>query len=367
MPIEFRCSQCNRLLRTRDDTAGKQAKCPECGTVLTIPTPGEPPQTPPAPPGGPPTPPAAPPVAGPAPPEGGDHGSPFGTLEPPAAGGHSPFSPGATPADENPYASPHDYTVGGPAGAAPAVARGRIVPSRIEVGDVFGRAWAIYREQWTMCLGLVLVAWLISTGVNFVAGMIPIVGPIASALFSVWIYVGVAIGLLRIARGQETTIGDVFNGGPYFARIFFASLLYGLMLLAVFGILFVPGLTVVMLALRGGDEAMIVLTSVGVGLLCSIPTAVLALMYSQFYYLIIEQDAGILDSLRLSKEITSGNKLTLLAIWVLLGLVNLAGALACCVGLLFTTPFVALANVVVYLAMTGQPTAYGEPRGATLV
>jgi phage FluMu protein Com len=37
MAIEFRCSQCNRLLRTGEDTAGKQAQCPECGAITTIP------------------------------------------------------------------------------------------------------------------------------------------------------------------------------------------------------------------------------------------------------------------------------------------------------------------------------------------
>jgi len=37
MPIEFHCTQCNRLLRTPDNSVGKQAKCPECGTVLTVP------------------------------------------------------------------------------------------------------------------------------------------------------------------------------------------------------------------------------------------------------------------------------------------------------------------------------------------
>lgn len=38
MPIEFRCGQCGKLLRTADDTAGKQAKCPSCGTVQPIPS-----------------------------------------------------------------------------------------------------------------------------------------------------------------------------------------------------------------------------------------------------------------------------------------------------------------------------------------
>ncbi len=37
MPIEFRCSNCNRLLRTGDETAGLQAECPECGALTTVP------------------------------------------------------------------------------------------------------------------------------------------------------------------------------------------------------------------------------------------------------------------------------------------------------------------------------------------
>ena len=37
MPIEFRCTQCGKLLRTNDDSAGKQAKCPQCGLVLPVP------------------------------------------------------------------------------------------------------------------------------------------------------------------------------------------------------------------------------------------------------------------------------------------------------------------------------------------
>src|SRR5262245_33305752 len=47
MPIEFRCRRCQKLLRTPDDTAGKQAQCPQCGEVQTIPTPPPAPQPPP--------------------------------------------------------------------------------------------------------------------------------------------------------------------------------------------------------------------------------------------------------------------------------------------------------------------------------
>jgi ribosomal protein S27E len=40
MAIEFRCTQCHKLLRIGDDAAGKQAKCPECGAILPVPAAG---------------------------------------------------------------------------------------------------------------------------------------------------------------------------------------------------------------------------------------------------------------------------------------------------------------------------------------
>jgi len=118
MPIEFRCTQCQRLLRTGDETAGKQARCPECGMVMTVPAPGG--AVPPSlaetiaageiPPSGPP--PGAPP--GPTGPMAGQ--SPFEGGMPPFAGPAMPPSPPGSP--ENPYASP---TSSSPAGAPPLV------------------------------------------------------------------------------------------------------------------------------------------------------------------------------------------------------------------------------------------------------
>jgi hypothetical protein len=90
MAIEFRCVQCQKLLQTPDETAGKQAKCPECGTIQPIPGPG--------------------PVAAGPPPIVGE-GSPFapGASNPEQAG---PPPPGGPPGPENPYQSPRDYTSG---------------------------------------------------------------------------------------------------------------------------------------------------------------------------------------------------------------------------------------------------------------
>lgn len=40
MPIEFRCPACNKLLRTPDQSAGKKAKCPQCGAITDVPAEG---------------------------------------------------------------------------------------------------------------------------------------------------------------------------------------------------------------------------------------------------------------------------------------------------------------------------------------
>jgi len=108
MPIEFRCRQCGRLLRTGDDTAGRQAQCPECGALSTVPALGAGASAT-QPPGG---------VGGPlnVPPSlGAGAGSPFGEAGSPLGGtAEGPFaaaggSAGAAGESENPYQSPTQY------------------------------------------------------------------------------------------------------------------------------------------------------------------------------------------------------------------------------------------------------------------
>lgn len=41
MPIRFRCPQCDRKLKARDDHVGRQLHCPSCNQVLTVPADSE--------------------------------------------------------------------------------------------------------------------------------------------------------------------------------------------------------------------------------------------------------------------------------------------------------------------------------------
>ncbi len=318
MPIQFRCPQCNKLLQTPEDAAGKQAKCPECGALATVPGP------------------AQEAFAGAGPPEAGEGASPFGP-------------PPATPGVPNPYASPTAVSMAPPM----VVPLGEIRPTLIDLGDVFSRAWEIFKPQWGLCLGVILLVWVISFAAGMVLGLIPIVGPLAANLFGMWLGIGQALFFLKTARGQPAQVGDIFTGGPYFLSVLGGSILLALMILgAGLGCFFPP----LLLGLAIGQEAAVIFGLLG-GAVAIVLCVYLALVFSQFYYLILDRNPGAVQALGLSRRITRGNRLTLFGIGLLCVLITLGGLLLCCVGMFVTTSYVMLLAPVIYLAMTGQPTA----------
>ena len=340
MPIEFRCAQCGKLLRTPDETAGKQAKCPECGAVMRIPAPV---------PGSPL------PVPGPGP------ANPFARPVAPPPPSH--------PGPENPYQSPVDYALPRPTFAA---APGAIVRTPLDFGDVFSRTWRIFADQWLMCAG----AWLIAFIINSVASQVLVngvaligvaahdeavrivlmtLGQLAANIFSLWIGIGQGLFFLKAARGQQPSLGELFRGGPYFLTVLMAGLLFFLAQLAMAACFVLPAMAISWLAMPNAEVPMRLLVGVGTGVaLAIVPCTIVSLMFSQFYYLILDRNAGITESLRVSKEITSGNKLMIFAIGLVAGLAGgVLVLLTCCIGILAVAPYMALLGAVMYLAMTG--------------
>jgi len=123
MSIEFRCSQCNQLLRVSDASAGKNARCPKCQTLMTVPAAGT---SAPAPLSTPVLEPPLPPQFNPPPAEskdpfaflnsGGGGGGGVAPPPPPKPAGN-PFGDAQSPrpfggpavGSVNPYASPSAY------------------------------------------------------------------------------------------------------------------------------------------------------------------------------------------------------------------------------------------------------------------
>jgi uncharacterized membrane protein len=132
--------------------------------------------------------------------------------------------------------------------------------------------------------------------------------------------------LLRVAQGKRAELTDLFTGNRFFWRLFWGNLLFG------------------------------ALAAVGL-ILFFIPYFLVLLMFWPFSYVIIDQNTGVVDAFRKSRELTSGN---LLAIFILslaaIG-INLLGEMACMVGILFSAPLASLTFAVAYCRMSRQATA----------
>jgi phage FluMu protein Com/uncharacterized membrane protein len=336
MSIEFRCNQCQRLLRTADNTAGKQTKCPECGTVVRIPGATQPVAAGPASPL-PPRPAQPAPVTTPERPRPAA-GNPFaaGTaMPPPGIGG-----------TQNPYLSP--MTPGSPFGAHAAAG----APGPLDVSDVMNRTWKIYTDNlgqlilgmflfllitivatfgllMVMAIGLGIGGALNNAG-NEAAGVIVIVLSMVvmiAAMMVVMMYftAGMIRWMLLIAKGEPASVGDLFSGWPYMGRLLGAGLLMSLIVMIGY-------------------------------MACIVPGIYLALIFSQFGWLIVDRKAGAMDSLSQSKSLTEGNRVSLFLLLLIIWGISLVGAFIPFAGL-FTSPFIYLMMAVAYLRMSGQRTA----------
>lgn len=367
MPIEFPCTQCGKPLRTPDDSAGRQARCPQCRTIVQIPH-----------------------VAS-------------ATFAPTtiAVDGPSEQS-GTAPADWNPFASP---TIGGDS-AAPrqAAGAGDIVATRADLSRVFGETKAVFARKFGLCLLLgfsllviyfvfALCVQLLSAvfGVGVIAapgrGRVPgQVGAIlawagvvilGTWLFFSWWYMGIVRCFLRVARGQRAGVGDLVSGAPYALR--------GMAINLIFLVINIVGMALAIGVLVAAPHS---LTAYYVTVLVlSLVQLIVYLGLSQSYHLVVDRDLRAIEAIRTSMRVMSGNKLTLFltllglaalaviaillmtfASWVLVMILGPFGvlfvALGMCAFATAATAFAFLLFSVFYLHATGQPTAESDGAAA---
>jgi uncharacterized membrane protein len=302
----------------------------------------------PPPPGGYPPPPGGypPPQGGYPPPQGGyapPPPPPGGAYPPPPPpqGGFAPPPPGAYP--------PAGYQYGAPGGAAP-----------FSVGDALSWAWNKFTKNPAPLIVSVLVYGLI---VGVIASIVQFsalgladtsvssysaddasfsysynvtsLGPASIAIlvlgYLVLLVVAAAIssaqyvGLLGIADGQPTTIGSFFKP-RYIGPMIVLTLIVGVL--------------------------------VGIGyVLCVIPGLIVALFAIFAHPILVDRNLSPIDSLKASIEIVKANVGQVILVWLVAGLIGLAGALACGVGVLVSAPVASLMLVYTYRRLSGGQVA----------
>jgi phage FluMu protein Com len=303
MPLEFRCSHCQKLLSTPDGTSGKQAKCPACGAVVPIPQ---------------------------------QSNVERADIELAETSWHPPGSVAAAPQAMS--------AALGVATAGQAIAP--LVPTQIELGDVLTRTWEIFKQCWGQCIAGTwanVAMMAVAIGLSFVPWAIrqsnepkpeDIVLWVVVGFVCWWLHLGVLKFMLKLARGEPAAMGDMLSAGNAFLPSLVAGLLFAVAL------------------------------SIGLAF-CIVPGIYVMLAGSQFPMLLVDRRTGPLGSLRLSMQITAGNKVTLFLLGILLwGISTAASTITCGLSTIATSPFWFLAMAVSYVMMTGQRTAYVPPATA---
>ena len=175
---------------------------------------------------------------------------------------------------------------------------------------------------------------------------------VLSLLIQTWLGIGMTLGLFKVVRGEPVAFDVLFSGGRYILRVVLGFILLFLIFMVI---LLVP------LFLIGAASAMLANNAVAgiVFMVITVAFCVVVMLYmsarlAQFYYLILDRDAGAFQSIQLSWQLTSGRAGTIILIYLLQMMLAVAGFLALCVGLIFTTPLSYVLLIVTYLALIGK-------------
>lgn len=233
-----------------------------------------------------------------------------------------------------------------PPGTLPLVPHVDSRQVELSPSECIGRAWRTVTSAGAGIIFGAVVLWLfILIGLGILS-RIPLAGLLV--IPASWVIQGPLIGglcylILRVLRGQEAELADLFAGFRYrFVQLFLGWLVTGVLLAltSVPGGL-VSGMGAISIVLAETAEWLkaIGATLIALGfLLMLIPVTYLAVCWWFVLPLIMEKGLDFWPAMKLSRRVVHRHwgRVFLLAL-LILG-INVLGALACCIGLLFTLP-----------------------------
>lgn len=210
--------------------------------------------------------------------------------------------------------------------------------------DVLSYGWRVMKANLAFFVGLGVVFMTISylpTIARIVVGNLNLPKPFSITVQGCLIILGwviniiLGIGLLKIALTfcdeRKPAFGTLFDAWGCFWRYIGAAILYGLIVLAGFILLIVPGI-------------------------------IWAVKFGLSFYFVVDKGLGPVEALKASARTTMGVKWDLFGFGIVCALINLLGLLCLLVGMFATYPTIMVASALVYrqlLAQTGNLTEFG--------
>jgi hypothetical protein len=228
----------------------------------------------------------------------------------------------------------------------------------LDIGGCVSSGWSLVKENFGTLFVPVLIYFLIEMAVG-VLGKIPFIGSIfsiANLFITGPLMAGVFYIFIRAIRNESAELGTMFAGfRSGYWQLFLGYLVPALAYLAcllpflvIYFIKVIPilsqlqhtnpndmqnALPQIMPALKG-----VLWTSLPILFVCMIPVIYLTVNWQFTLPLIIDKKMSFWPAMKASWKMVHKHWWHLFGLVVVIGLLNIAGAVACCIGLLFTIP-----------------------------
>jgi hypothetical protein len=170
-------------------------------------------------------------------------------------------------------------------------------------------------------------------------------------VFTTWLSITQRLALLGLVRNEPAIIKQVLRGGRYLLTSLLAALTLAVVVGLILALTCLP--VMVVAGILGLRTPLVTSALVAAIVPAGAASTLLATRLSQFPYLIVDREVGVVDSLRSSWSLTRSRATTLLLVFALWLLINLGGVLAGLMGCLLTSPFASLMLAVTYLTLSG--------------
>jgi uncharacterized membrane protein len=152
-------------------------------------------------------------------------------------------------------------------------------------------------------------------------------------IINIVVQIIISMGLVKISLkfcdNEKPKISDLFPSYPLFFKFLIGSIIYGLIVIGGLILLIIPGI-------------------------------IWSIQFQFFGYLILDKGISPIEALKKSSKITKGTKWDLFLFGILLGFINILGALAFLVGLFVTIPATMIATAFVYRKLLSQEESFKE-------
>lgn len=163
----------------------------------------------------------------------------------------------------------------------------------LHVGDYIGRAWTLVCSDFWLFVGGMFVGGLVMSACNLL-----LAGPMLGGFY--WLF-------LQKIRGKPVTFGDIFSGFNSFLPLFLTYLVSNLLIVAGY-------------------------------VCCIIPGIYLAVCWTFAVPLVMDKKMDFWDAMELSRKKVSQHWFHCFWLVICVGLINLLGVLACCIGIFVSMP-----------------------------